>query len=54
MKVTIEIKNCQECPFSWPGDHKNPHESWVCDKLQDNIGPGVDVYERCPLEEVDG
>ncbi len=49
MKVTIEIKNCQECPFSWPGDYKNPHKSWVCDKLQDNIGPGVDVYERCPL-----
>lgn len=51
MKITIDIPNCQECPFSWPGDTKNPHESVVCDKLQDNIGKGDAINKRCPLKE---
>jgi len=50
MIVQIEIKNCQDCPYSWPGDTKNPHQSWVCDKLQDNIGKGDTVSDRCPLK----
>lgn len=54
MKVTIDIPNCRECPFSSGGDTKHPHESWVCDKLQDNIGVGDTVDERCPLRAVSG
>ena len=49
MKITIDIQNCRECPFSSGGDTKHPHESWVCDKLSDNIGAGDTVFEGCPL-----
>ena len=52
MKVEIDIQNCKECPFSFGGDTKYPHESWVCDKLQDNIGAGDVVSCRCPLKGV--
>lgn len=51
MKVLIDIKNCRECPYSWGGDMHNPHESFVCSKLGDNIGSGEDVHEDCPLRE---
>ena len=51
MKITIDIKNCRECPYSSGGDMKYPHESWVCESLQDNIGKGDTVSERCPLKE---
>ena len=49
MKVELDIQNCKECPFSFGGDVKHPHESWVCEKLQDNIGPGDIVSDRCPF-----
>ena len=49
MIVTIDVPNCRECPYSFGGDTKHPHESWVCDKLQDNIGAGDSISERCPL-----
>ena len=49
MIVTIDVLNCRECPYSFGGDTKHPHESWVCDKLQDNIGAGDSISERCPL-----
>ena len=51
MKVLIDIKNCRECPYSWGGDMHNPHESWVCSLLADNVGSGEDVHEDCPLRE---
>ncbi len=54
MKVTIDIQNCRECPYSSPGDLKRSHESWVCDKLQDNVGVGDTVSGRCPLGAIDG
>ena len=49
MKVTVDIPNCRECPYSSGGDTKHPHESWVCVILMDNIGPGDTVFEGCPL-----
>ncbi len=51
MKVTIDIQYCEECPYSWPGDTKSPHESVVCDQLQDNVGKGDTVSDRCLLEK---
>ena len=51
MKVLIDIENCRECPYSWGGDMHNPHESWVCSKLADNVGPGDTIHEDCPLRE---
>lgn len=49
MKVTIDIPNCKKCPFSSGGDMKRPHESWVCNEIGDNIGPGDTVSDQCPL-----
>jgi len=51
MQITIDIKNCKECPYSSCGDTKHPPESWVCDKLQDNIGSGDGISDRCPLRK---
>jgi len=50
MKITIDIQNCQECPFSWSHTSQSG-KTWVCDKLCDNIGAGDTVNERCPIKE---
>lgn len=51
MLLQIDVKNCKECPYSWPGDMKMSHKSYVCDRLSDNIGAGDVVSERCPFRE---
>lgn len=51
MKVTIEIQNCQGCPYSWSHTNQNGHKTWVCDKLQDNVDRGDVVNYRCPLKK---
>lgn len=51
MKVTIDIENCRECPYSWVHTNQNGNTSVVCDKLQDNVGIGLAVSSRCPLGE---
>ena len=50
MKVLIDIENCQECPYSWSHANQSERKTWVCDKLQDNIGGGDVIQENCPLK----
>jgi hypothetical protein len=49
MRVTIEIENCQGCPFGWSHTNHAGEATVVCDKLQDNVGVGGVVFEGCPL-----
>jgi hypothetical protein len=51
MRLQIDIENCQECPYSWPHTNTAGTKTWVCDKLQDNIGKGDAVCRECPLVE---
>ena len=51
MRIQIDIENCQECPYSWGHINTAGAKTWVCDKLQDNVGKGDGIHEACPLVE---
>ena len=55
MKIQIDIENCQGCPYSWSHVNHDGQRTWVCDKLQDNVGSGDTIHKKCPLKgEQDG
>ena len=51
MKIELDIQNCQDCPFSWSHVNHDGVKTWVCDKLQDNVGKGDVIHEECPFEK---
>lgn len=48
MIAQINIENCQECPYSWAHTGHTDRKTWVCDKLQDNVGVGDTIHKECP------